>query len=922
MRFFAVVIFLLHVFYSQAQTFGGFRPSTKWKEINTDTARIIFSPEAQWHARRIATIIHEAAQRNEFSLGNRVKKINTVLHSNTTLANGYVALAPFRSEYYLLPSSDIFEMGANPWQEELAVHEYRHVQQYSNFNRGLSKIGSIVFGEAGQSLFNALGVPNWFFEGDAVFVESVLTPQGRARIPNFFNGFNALFREGRDYSWMKLRNGSLRDYVPNHYNLGYMLVNYGYEKYGNNFWRNVTQHASAFRSIIYPLQGGIKKYAGVDFKAFRKEALDSYRHEISRKRTDSADRAVVTNYYFPQFISEDSLVYLKSSYRQIPAFYIRHNDVEQKLKLRNISNESWLSYRNGLVAYTAYNVNPRWNLQDYSDIYVLDVRSGDERRLTSGRKYFTPDISPSSSKMIAVFLNDSTESELHVLSMQGNVIKKISGINHSFFLHPRFIDEDRIVVCERLSNSTMTMSFIDLQSGRREELIPATKALLGYPFVQRGVVYFVSSVTGNDDLFSLRLSDKKVFQLTAGATGNYFPSVYNNKITWSKFTSNGLQLMQQELESIAPVQVNSAQWKRIPAPDKIAGDSVRNILEAPTRNFEPKDYEQGKHLFNFHSWQPYYADPEISLNLYSDNILSTFSNEVFYRYNRNETSHAAGLNTSYAALFPVLTAGVTYTFGRTQRTPTRTINFDELETRAGFYIPLNFSGGKMYKALSVGSDFVHNKLMPSPTFKDSFRVLSNNYLHHFVNWSEQLPRAVQQIYPKFGYAVSIAHRHLLGEKGFQYLGASRFYLPSVGNHAIVISASIQETDTSNLVFSNRFSNARGYTDYYFSRMWKVSANYHMPLFYPDWGFGNILYFLRLRSNVFYDFSKVYSKSKTNMWDLRSVGAEFFFDTKWWNELPLTFGFRLSHLLDADFSNKAAGKNVFQFIVPVDIIPSH
>jgi hypothetical protein len=173
-------------------------------------------------------------------LGTGFKKINVLLQSNTTIANGYVALAPFRSEFFLVPGGNIFEFGNLPWQEQLAIHEYRHVQQYNNFNRGLSKGLGVLFGQEGRAVANALSVPDWFFEGDAVYAETILTSQGRGRMPYFHNGYKALWREGKDYSWLKLRNGSLKDYVPNHYQLGYLLVNYGYLKYGEDFWAKVT----------------------------------------------------------------------------------------------------------------------------------------------------------------------------------------------------------------------------------------------------------------------------------------------------------------------------------------------------------------------------------------------------------------------------------------------------------------------------------------------------------------------------------------------------------------------------------------------------------------------------------------------------------------------------------------------------------
>ncbi|RYD92517.1 MAG: hypothetical protein EOP50_12600, partial [Sphingobacteriales bacterium] len=91
-----------------------------------------------------------------------------MLHPNTTLANGYVGLAPFRSELYLVPGSNIFEFGNLPWSDQLAIHEYRHVQQYNQFNRGLSHLAGVVLGQEARALANAAAVPDWFFEGDAV----------------------------------------------------------------------------------------------------------------------------------------------------------------------------------------------------------------------------------------------------------------------------------------------------------------------------------------------------------------------------------------------------------------------------------------------------------------------------------------------------------------------------------------------------------------------------------------------------------------------------------------------------------------------------------------------------------------------------------------------------------------------------------
>ena len=101
------------------------------------------------------------------------------------------------------------------------------------------------------------------------------------------------------------------------------------------------------------------------------------------------------------------------------------------------------------------------------------------------------------------------------------------------------------------------------------------------------------------------------------------------------------------------------------------------------------------------------------------------------------------------------------------------------------------------------------------------------------------------------------------------------YVPGLlGNHNLVVTGSFQQRDTlSQVVFSNRFGYSRGYEGRYFSRMWRLSANYHFPLWHTDWGFGNILYLQRIRANAFYDFTKVYSRDKKVTADQRSVGGE-------------------------------------------------
>jgi hypothetical protein len=904
----------------RAQQFGGFPPSVRWQQIRTDTAQIIFTPAAGAQAQRIAGIIHRMAA-TEGPANTRLRRIPIVLHNNTTLANGYVALAPFRSEYFLVPGANIFEFGNLPWSEQLAVHEYRHVQQFNRFNRGLSRAAGVLLGQEGRSLFNSAAVPDWFFEGDAVYAETIFTPQGRGRQPWFFNGFQSLWKEGRNYRWAKLRNGSYRDLVPNHYPLGYLLVNYGREKYGPDFWTKVTNDAAAYRGLFYPFQQAVRRYSGQKFRAFREEALASYSHHVSRKRDEQVERETVTNYQFPVLTGGDTLLYLKDGFKNIPGFYQKTGNREKRIALRSIASDDWLNFSKGTIAYTAYSTHPRWALIDYSDIVLLDAASGKERRITHRQKYFTPALSPDGSQVVAVQINDSLQSALHVLDRDGKVLLSRRTPAGALFVHPQFIDAGNIIVGIRHPGGRMSLHLFEIASQKFSQVLPPTQATIGFFFPAGGKVYFTSSLNGTDDLYELNLETKATFRLTTGGVGHYFPSVAGGRLNWSEFTSNGFRIRQQELASLQRIEVPVGQWGLEQAPFPVAGsDSVQSLLAPTETAFPVSRYKGSTGLINVHSWRPYYEDPEFTFSVFSDNVLNTFSNELFYRYNHNESAHSVGFNTAYGGLFTVLSAGVEHTFTRTVRTPTRDYELSATDVRFGYSVPLNFTYGKTYKYLRFGSDIVFNWTRPIGATKDVLLPFSSYYLSHTIAWTQQLPRAHQQIFSHLGYSLLGNLRHRIDEKGYLALGSGTLYLPGAARtHSLVLQGSIQQVDTGNVVFANRFANSRGYDDVFYSRMWRLSANYHLPLLYPEIGAANIVYWSRLRANAFYDLTRVYSRNKQNTADLRTVGGELFFDTQWWNQYPVTLGIRYSYLLDADFVG-AGSPHVWEIVLPISLLP--
>lgn len=932
MRLFLLSFFLLAatipVF---AQEFGANPPSVKWKQVNTPAARIIFPRGLDSAAQRMSNIVQYLNSHTSATAGDGLRKIDIVLQAQTTQSNAYVALAPWRSEFFLMPQLNSFELGSLSWSDNLAIHEYRHVQQYMNYRKGLSKAMYFVLGEEGQAIANGAAIPNWFFEGDAVFQETLVSEQGRGRIPYFFNPYRSLWQANKKYSYMKLRNGSLRDYIPDHYALGYLLTGYGREKYGADFWKKVTGDAARFKGLFYPFQKAVKKYAGLEYDDFIKNATDFYKAQSSLQSATSfitaGQQRYVSDYVLPYFAGDDSLVVLKKTYRHLPAWYIITKNGEDKIRVKDISRDEYYAYRNGKIIYTAYEPDPRWGQRDYSVIKLLDISTKKVTQLTHRSKYFQPDISEDGKAIVAVQYSPDQTATLHVLdAATGSVLREVPHAEKNLvYTYPKFYDNDHVLSFIRNEQGLMTLAMINLQSGETDNLLPWTYEVKGFPLLKGDTVYFSSSNGYQDDVFAVNIKTRNVVKLTSEPLGAYQPAVNaKGKLVWSSFTAKGFQLKEKQLTTddwqpvVSVATINAADLYL----DKALQQPPGNILdELPVQQYPVSRYGKMSSPFNFHSWRPYYEQPEWSFTVYGQNVLNTFQTGLYYAYNENESSHKVGLNGVSGIWFPWITGGLSYTFDRKVSDSIRTIHWNELNANVGLSVPLDFTGGRWYRNLTLASSFNVEQLNVTGTYKDSIRSPVFNYLQFAVNWSSQSQKALQHINPRYGQSLLLRYRTVINNySANQFLASGSLYFPGVGiNHSLVITGAFQARDTAGEYrFSNGFPFSRGYSSIDAPRMWKGSANYHFPLVYPDWGFAQMLYFMRIRANVFFDYTQAQSLRTGNIFLYRSTGTEVYFDTKWWNQQPVTFGVRYSRLLDNDVAG-ATNPNRWEFILPVNLV---
>lgn len=932
MRTLSCLLFIFFPITLLAQQFGGNPPSLKWRQINTDTVRIIFPGGLEQQGQRVANLVNYIERYNRTSIGDRHKKVSIVLQNQTLESNGYVMLGPFRSEFYLTPPPAATDLGSLKWEEQLALHEYRHVLQNSNFRQGASKVVSYILGEMGQAAATNIAVPNWFWEGDAVTMETELSPQGRGRLPSFFNGFRALTLEQKEYNFMKMRNGSYKDYVPDHYDLGYLMSVYGRNHYGQTFWKDVTTDAVRYRGVFYPFSQSLKRRTGHNVVGFYHAMLEEYQPVWKKYATENhpgkallpAPRTV-TNYKYIYMVQPGQWVVLRNSYQKVPGFYLVDSSGQQQLLTRPGMNfDDYFSYRNGRLIWTEARFHPRWSWKDYSVVKRFDIATGKTVTLTQGTRYFSPDITADGKRVIVAVTLPSQQFGLQLLDGEtGAVLSALPNPQNWYYSFPKFsADEQSVISTVRDQHGQMAMVKQSIATGETEQLTPWSYTVLSIPSVVHDTIYYTAAYKDVDNVYAL--AGNKIWQVTQHPNGVLHMAVDNTsqQVVYSGFGTKGYALYKAPLEKNNWQQIDTGRnyhsaWLK---PDFKEGGNI--LGKAPHESYPVTDYPKGHRLFNFHSWLPTFDDPDYSLTLYGDNILNTASTSIGYTYNRNEGSSALGADFLYGAWFPYLQAGATYTFNRSDIFGSRgRLYWHEMDIHGGLTIPLNISSGLYSRSLSLGSMYHYLERYPQGNFK--FVNPSVQYLGNTLVFSNQRIRARQHIYSHFGqYLVAQYNRSLNSVFAEQLYGRLDLYLPGLfPSHSLVLQGAYQRRDTAlNYSYTDNFSYARGYNEPFYEYVYKLGANYHFPLAYPDWGFGQMLYFMRIRANLFYDYSMAYNFLNGTHNRYSSAGTEVFFDTKIGNVLPFTFGARFSHLFDQDPSDNA--KQRFTFILPLQQLLSY
>lgn len=803
----------------------GDRASINWRQIKGDTYKVIFPKGQDSLAIKYLWLLEQNKKATMLGLDiDKPAKVPVVLHNRTANSNGLVTWAPKRMELYTIPPDNTY---SHIWAEQLAIHEARHVGQITHFTKGIFKIGQYIIGEQSPGLGVGLYGGSWNLEGDAVVAETELTHSGRGRTADFLEYHRLSILEGdlrRPQDW---KFGSYKNFSSSHYEFGYMInssIRYegnDYKVEGKIFEKTVKKfYTPVVKDIVY------KTYAGRTYQdQFRhaQKLMDSiWREDLTHRGNFNEKENLVnktTEYYVkydsPVIISEDSILYVKSSYENASQLVLVSGGKERVL--RSFSGTvSGMNDKNKIVYFAESITHPRWGADVYSNVYAMDMSTYKITQLTKKRWYYAPQVSDKTNNLLLIEYLNNGKSRLVVIDPQ-NSIKSPSNIVNAFAA-----PSDAQITSATWSGEYIYMTLLSAEglamhrvkydfekhdlAGEWEIIVKPQSSKIWDLSYSGEYLYFVSDMDGVNNVY--KYEDGKIERLTNDKYGASAPYIFDNHIYYTAAGSDGyypvkaqiidsseygsqrdVVLNNGELENlyVYPVAERLSQQAKEALQkegmlrgenDKSQGESGSIVKFTKTKDefakgLKNQRYSKLGHLFKFHSWAPFYYDIDnlmalnfdkieevltLGVTLYSQNTLGNAISKFGYSYWAGR--HAGHLNFVYTGQYPIFEVNADVNTYEQERYVLKgnklyiqpTGNPD-FNFDISAYIPFKFNSHGLLRGItpSIKWSFSNNYFTDS-TFSNTSYLQELTYgIQGYI----VRPTAHSAIYPKWGLGISV-----------------------------------------------------------------------------------------------------------------------------------------------------------------------
>ncbi|GAA4013663.1 hypothetical protein GCM10022408_28470 [Hymenobacter fastidiosus] len=888
-------------------------PTLRWRQVRTPHFRVLYPAGLDSAAQHTARRLEQVHKPGTATLGVVPPPISIVLQNQTSVSNAFVTFLPRHAEFFITPQQGM-GLGTVDWLDGLVVHEYRHIGQFDKARQGIGRVLHPLLGDGGLGVA-AVGVPQWFFEGDAVGNETALTRSGRGRIPNFSVDMRANRLAGRHFDYQKAVNGSLRDNVPDWYGLGYFLTSYLKNRYDPAIWSRVLDRYYAFPFYPFSFSRSIRRTTGLTVEQLYDRTmadLDStWRgQQQNLKTTVGRDFAVqpehqgkhpvFTEYRYPQYVNDSTVVALKTGLGDVAQLVLlnRHG-AERRLFVQGLVNiPELLSVGGGKVVWPEFRSDPRWRQRVYSELRLLDLTSGQLTHLKQ-RRYATAALSADGQRLVAVQTDSAYHHALVLVDARtGAVQQTLPNPPNDFYTQPRWTADGQVAVVT-LKPAGKTIELLNPATGTARALLPVANINLTNPQPWGDYVLYNSPQSGIDNVYAVQISTGRTWQVTSRPLGAYHAAVApdGRHLAFHEFRADGSRVVEMPLDPATwtPVPVTTTDTQGIYAAQLSAREPAAQLIQPlmltrpDSARYPVQAYSPLKHAFNVFSYgliqSP--AGNGLSLGVRSQDLLNTTQAVVGVGYDQVERTGNVFGGLSYQGRYPVFDANIEYggrdaAFLTSQGLVRDQWTYTRLST--GVRLPFNLTRSRNLEALTLSAYYLHERVqgydLPVRSISEVGPSQPLNGVQTSLSYVRQLKQSARDVAPRRGQTLLVTWRTTpfgMGLDAAQFGAQSSVFLPGIGKHqAIRVRGGYQYQQQREYRFGSAVSFPRGEGYVSFDRLRAASFDYYLPIAYTHWTLGRVLYIQRLRATGFLDLAHGETRLRSGALrgrDYRNVGVD-------------------------------------------------
>lgn len=864
--------FLSLVINGQLYNLGQNPSGTKWSQIKTDNFQLIFPNDFKDKAQELANLLNYANKKSRLTLKTKPKKISIILQNNTTVDNGFVTLAPKRSEFYATPSQ---ENEGVDWLKKLAVHEYRHVIQFEKYNEGVGKVLKLIFGEQGMGALIVMTTPLWMIEGDAVMVETDHTERGRGDYGPFLREFKAQIMELDSLSYEKASFGSFKNNITNYYKLGYFLAEFVKNEYGIQVWDSLMHRVVRNPFPPYPFSYHLKKITGKSTSELYGDLIAATRKRLENKKGfyDTSPKEILSPVYHnyvsfenPVYVNDSFLITAKKSFDHPLKFVALVDGKEHVIHVPGNFDQNSLNFNGSTLIWVEKRRHPRWNYLDYSEIISLDIHKKKRKRLKRKTRWFAPAFSPNGDKIAAVEYAKDNSPSIVILSLKGDVLQRINFDNGQVY-HPKWFAEDSIVV-SRLNGSDNYLEVLILS----DEVSIQSKSFpvpLSYPTKYKSG-FLVQTLNGDKDCIAFLefKDDTDLKEVINPEFGLKYISVNipEDNVIYCDYHNNGFQVVSSEIEIGPRIQSN---W-------------FNNLedLTVSNKTFLVEKYRPLFNLFNFHSWAPLSIKPDdskanLGASVFSQNLLGSSVLSLNYDYSIYTQMSKLEANYVFEHYYPKFFAKTYRVIQPNTDLQDLVVNIDNFGYQFGSVLQTFFNGSKYSKSANLRALYGFDSKfydVKDDGFRDTLLIMKN--IQCFASFGIAHKSGIRDIYPPWSLNFSSGLYFNINENQNAQVVKILTTIPGVLKNDGFTFLLGKQWGTDVYV-PDYLDEPRGYINQNFKRGEEFTLQYALPLFYPDFKISRLAYIQRVRADFFYDYMQVNDDVQNSY--LSSQGGTLYFD---------------------------------------------